>query len=140
MKNFPPTIRWLPPLLWAGLILFLSSRPFLGAVEEPSSALYLLRKAAHIGEYFILAYLAARALVEEGRLSLPQAWVLGAVLVAFAAGDEYLQTFIPGRSGQASDVLIDTIGISVALFWWRASGRRRERREKNPISQSPKIL
>lgn len=55
-------------------------------------------------------------------------WVLG---VLYAASDEFHQLFVPGRSGQLSDVCIDAsgvlLGVLVALLVWRAVVRRRER-------------
>lgn len=47
--------------------------------------------------------------------------VAGAVALAFAASDEYHQTFVPDRFGTVSDVLIDSLGIAsvLTLGWMR---------------------
>ncbi|WP_435008337.1 VanZ family protein [Tundrisphaera lichenicola] len=47
--------------------------------------------------------------------------------VLFAASDEYHQTFVPGRGGTWTDVLIDTSGAGLAAliaYRRRADGRR----------------
>ena len=72
----------------------------------------LVRKLAHFTEYFILGgllYLDWR-LLNRGRVILP----LGAGLI-FAAADEYLQTFIPGRGGEILDTLLDFCGVAAAF-------------------------
>jgi len=43
-----------------------------------------------------------------------------ALCVLFAAIDESLQTFLPGRNGSLSDVLLDTSGAVFAYFTYRA--------------------
>ena len=78
---------------------------------------YFVRKAAHMTEYFLLAL----------SLQLPlSAWLstqlkptlrilIGfAATVLFAALDEFHQSFVPGRSGNFTDVCIDSIGAVIA--------------------------
>lgn len=86
----------------------------------------LVRKGAHIFEFFVLGcllYLDWR-LLGRGRVILP----LGVGLV-FAAADELLQTFVPARSGEVLDVLIDFCGVAAGIGaglllrrWKEASG------------------
>ena len=87
----------------------------------------IVRKGAHFLEFFILGslvYLDWRFL-NRGTVLLP----LSAGLL-FAALDELLQTFIPGRSGQLLDVLIDFCGVAAGvgagllLRRWREARRR----------------
>ena len=76
-----------------------------------------VRKAAHMTEYFLLAL----------SLQLPlTAWfskqitprfriLIGfAATVVFAALDEFHQAFVPGRSGNFTDVCIDSTGALIA--------------------------
>jgi VanZ family protein len=97
---------WLPVLLWAGLIFGLSSIPSLssglGSWDE------VLRKGAHTLEYAILALLLRRAL----RADLPAL----AVAVAYAATDEFHQSFVAGRHGTPIDVAIDGVGAALGLL------------------------
>jgi VanZ family protein len=46
-------------------------------------------------------------------------WPVGIVAFLYAAGDEYHQTFVPGRGGKWTDVAIDSIGITlVCVVAW----------------------
>lgn len=86
---------------------------------------FLARKAAHLSEYAVLAVLLHAAL----RRTLP-GWRSGvgalafALAVLYAAGDEYHQSFVPGRGAALHDVGIDALGaaLGLALAW---GGRRR---------------
>ena len=80
---------------------------------------YPVRKTAHATEYAILGMLLVVAYTdkEKGRfvrLLIP--WFIGTI---YAATDEIHQLFVPGRSGQISDVCLDSIGvlIGVSLLW-----------------------
>lgn len=92
-----------------------------------------IRKAAHVAEYAILAALLFRALrlTAGKRLSaMPWrgalvAWLLAA---AFAASDEFHQTFVASRGPSASDVLIDATGAAVGLALVLTVSRMRRRR------------
>lgn len=83
-----------------------------------------VRKTAHATEYAILGVLAAGVCIQEKRqkiqgvkkedkkdkrlvreLLLP--WLIAS---AYAATDEFHQLFVPGRSGQISDVMLDSAG------------------------------
>ena len=70
--------------------------------------------------YAVLFLLWWRALNKPLRFlpSLVLAWVL---TVLYAVSDEYHQTFVPGRNGNALDVLIDASGAALAaLALWLA--------------------
>src|SRR5699024_6504703 len=72
----------------------------------------LVRKGAHIGEYAVLGALLAWALPGH---SLRRATITLAIGIAYAITDEVHQLFVPGRAGQVSDVLIDTVGVVVGV-------------------------
>ena len=97
--------RWLPVLVWAGVIFALSSVPSLGTGLGTWD--YVLRKGAHMTEYAILAVLLVRA---TGWL----AWAF-ALAVAYAGSDEIHQTFVRGRHGAPLDVAIDAVGVLAGL-------------------------
>ena len=117
----------LPPVLWMGVIFILSAQRTLP--EYPDTLLdSILKKAAHIIEYGILAFLLQRALSRgQGALSRPALIASFVVSVLYAASDEYHQTFVPGRNGTLMDVGFDTVGALVALLFVGSLRRKRER-------------
>lgn len=74
---------------------------------------FLVRKAAHMSEYAVLAILLGLTIREYKK----EPWLLLALTAtaAYAATDEFHQLFVPGRSGQFKDVLIDTAGGALGL-------------------------
>jgi VanZ family protein len=117
---------WLPPVLWMGLIFILSAQPTLP--HHPDTLLdLLLKKAAHMIEYGILAFLLWRAL-SRGRGAPPRSALVAAFVVSvlYAASDEYHQSFVPGRNGTPVDVGIDAVGALVALLVVGSLGRGKE--------------
>ncbi|HVM68784.1 MAG TPA: VanZ family protein [Gaiellaceae bacterium] len=111
-----PVRLWLPVVAWAALIFGLSSIPSLGT----GLGLWdlVLRKLAHVTEYAILGGLLLRALRDR-------MWLAFALGVAYAVTDEVHQTFVPGRRGAATDVLIDAVGVALGIAAWRWVARRR---------------
>ena len=110
--------RYGPPVLMMGLIFFLSAQPNLG--PELGFWEILLRKSAHVTEYFLLTLLWLRALRRED--------FAAAAALAYACTDEYHQTFVFGRHGTPVDVLIDSIGITLAILVARAVKARHDGR------------
>jgi VanZ family protein len=106
--------RWLPVLVWAGVIFAFSSIPSLNSGLGTWD--YVLRKGAHMTEYAILASLLIRA---TGSF----AWAFG-IAVAYAATDEFHQTFVRGRHGSPIDVGIDAVGAMIGIAVWRSKLRR----------------
>ncbi|SRR5579884_419356 len=133
--------RVAPAVVWAAVIFTLSAQPSLATPSAlvvellrrggwpPEAYQYVdfgLRKTAHFTEYAILAVLIQHALglaagwSAERRLLV--AWGLAAL---YAISDEFHQSFVPGRTPAATDVLIDACGAlaglllcRVALRWW----------------------
>lgn len=125
---------WLPPILWAAVIFAASSN----ALSAPNTASilamilnavlghplplsqfdmvhFLVRKAAHLGEYAIFGALVFRA-IRAGREGWNWRWALAAIVIAalYAASDEWHQSFVPSRTASAWDVLIDATGATLA--------------------------
>lgn len=106
---------WLPPIVLMALIFLLSAQPDL------SSGLggwdVLLRKLAHAAEYAVLMLLWWRALRHVGGLESRAVAAAWTIAVAYAATDEWHQSFVTGRHGSPLDVLIDAGGASAAALW-----------------------
>lgn len=98
------------------MIYWVSDQPDIPHAPEPWVD-FLLKKLMHAAAYGILAWLWWRALARAG-VRWPAAWALVWTL-AYAAGDEWHQTFVPGRTGQARDVVVDAAGALAALAWLR---------------------
>jgi VanZ family protein len=113
---------WGPPLLLMAVIFLLSAQPSLnsglGLVDHVG------RKVVHFSEYALLALLWWRAF--RTRVSEETAMLIAfAVTSAYAATDEFHQTFVTGRHGTPVDWLIDSAGAATALLSVRARRRRR---------------
>jgi VanZ family protein len=125
---------WLPPVIWMALIFVLSAQQDLnsglGVVD------LVARKLVHAGEYALLCVLWWRALrtVATRRVALGGALVLA---VLYGGSDELHQTFVPTREGAPLDVLIDTVGATLAaiLIWRRTHPTRG--REPEPDRAAP---
>lgn len=111
---------------------------FAEAIDHP------VRKTAHAAEYAVLALLAAGVCIPEdmsgrekrtipagsgscglgkhGSVKKSEAKSCGrltvswAIAAAYAATDEFHQLFVPGRSGQVSDVILDSAGALAGLL------------------------
>lgn len=70
---------------------------------------FLVRKAAHFTEYFILGTLLSLTVREaKWQRVLLAPWLMGTVV---ACCDETIQLFSDGRAGQITDVMIDSSGV-----------------------------
>jgi VanZ family protein len=120
--SVPRTSRILGPLLrW----FFPSASP-----ETIGNLVVLIRKCAHAWEYALLAWLAWRVLREPFRGDTRpwfarHAWGAWLIAVAYAASDEWHQSFVPSRGAAVGDVMIDAAGATagLALIW--IIGRKR---------------
>jgi VanZ family protein len=117
-----------PPLIWMALIFVLSGQPS----DHVDRAWWdvVLRKIAHVTEYAVLTGLWWRALSALG-VSRPLAGAI-AIALLYAATDEFHQTFVDGRQGTPVDVLIDSIGMTIAALVIYA--RRRSRGPSRPMA------
>lgn len=130
-------MRWLarawPAIVWAGIIALFSTHWFTdantGRIIFPLlhflfphrsfrfylRADHLIRKGAHVTEYFIFSLILLHTIRGE-RTGWRLAWALIAVLIvfAYACTDELHQSFVPGRGVEFDDVLLDTAAGAVA--------------------------
>ena len=120
-------VAWLPAVAWAGVIFAFSATPNLRVAESDVVDL-IVRKAGHMTEFGVLALLVWRG--------FSYARLRGAVLLslaltaAYAASDEFHQSFTAGRHASPVDVGIDSAGALIALLalvaWLRFRARRRQ--------------
>ena len=142
-KKHMAVLAWAIGLLWTLVILSLSGEPAevsreksMMVTEKVRMAVEYLeerldieivdegnlhrhvRKTAHMLSYFVLGILlilAFKASGIKGARAYAAAWLLAA---GFSIVDEYYQTFVPGRGGEAGDVLLDNIGVLSLLWRW----------------------
>ncbi|MFN2115666.1 MAG: VanZ family protein [Anaerolineae bacterium] len=120
---------WLPLAAWMVLIYVLSDRSDIPGVQNGILDL-VFKKAMHATGYAVLAWLWWRALTAAGvGRAAPWAFVL---TIAYAVTDEWHQTWVVGRTGRATDVLIDAVGAAVAL-------RLATRGVKAPTRDGPRL-
>lgn len=93
-------------------------RPILNAlgIVDQHSMTYAVRKAAHFCEYAVMGML----LWQNGRVRGMDAvrgsgwWA--ALALAVPVCDEFIQSFVPGRSSMVSDVVLDFCGACCGLL------------------------
>ncbi|MHB8868304.1 MAG: VanZ family protein [Thermoleophilia bacterium] len=155
---------WLPPVVWLAVIAFTSGDVASQTTTEGSflrllsawwpslptalqdatwwgAAGWTVRKAAHLTEYGVLAFLVLRAVWADTRLqadtrlraesrlrglAAPAGVFLFCGLVA--SGDELHQATVASRSGSLVDVGIDLLGAFLMIGALGLARRRRERR------------
>ena len=77
-----------------------------------------VRKGAHLLVYFVLGYLMVSTL-KEFRLIDKRTYIFAIILcMLYSISDEVHQLFVPGRSAEIIDVLIDTAGASLGVWRW----------------------
>lgn len=105
--------RWLwAAVLYAGLVLFVSSRPYLTA---PGPEFELKDNVAHALEYGVMSVLLFRALAPLVWPDRAMAFLLiVAIAASLGAADEVFQGAIPGRMRDVADWIADAIGAALA--------------------------
>lgn len=96
---------------YAGSEISIASRGYIPFVE------FFIRKAAHFFSYFFIGFfwvLGLRKRVNDEWLVLLLAVLLS---IGYASFDELRQAFHPGRTGLMEDVLLDTAGAMVGIFF-----------------------
>lgn len=138
MKN-KTMIQFLPMVCWMGIIFYLSAQP-----AEESSELsigvmqpllqvtekvmtideglfhHLIRKGAHLTAYFILGILTMFAFEKVKSRLFHQGMIAFGICILYAISDEIHQLFVPGRSGELSDVGIDALGALLGILLYIA--------------------
>ncbi len=135
MKSNNSVKFWFPVILWMCFIFWMSTAMFgaqnTSSIIEPILRFlmpsishrelehlhFLIRKLAHLTEYFISGLLLFRAFRGGSDEHHAWRWALYSflVIVLIAASDEYHQSFIPDRTSSIFDVGIDTVGGIAAL-------------------------
>ncbi len=138
---------WVPVILWVGFTFWMSTGTFnanhTSLIIEPILRFFLphspestivfihgiIRKLAHVTEYFALGLLLYRAIHGQFKnLELSQGILYALLVVMLLAGaDEYHQSFVSTRTASIVDVGFDTfggfLGLCVILLWNRLKSK-----------------
>lgn len=133
-KKAYEVISWLAVVFWMLFIFRLSSQPAfesndlsLGITERILKFLgtlirfdidklnHIVRKGAHFSAYLILAVLIYNYVSQRKITGWKSVVLVIFLCVLYAISDEVHQLFVEGRSGQLSDVLIDSIGAVTGM-------------------------
>ena len=120
-----PFLRWLKPDVTAAMI---------------AQVQFFVRKAAHLGEYAILAMMLWRAARHGTNIKVKMSILFVLVWVAcamFAAADEFHQSFVPTRTAAFGDVLIDICGAIAGLIVCMMFVARGRSRSLNQETRKP---
>ncbi|MFN3648354.1 MAG: VanZ family protein [Armatimonadota bacterium] len=144
-------LRVLPPLLFMALIYWMGTERAsagetrsllerLVALFSPAMAESLspaaielankaVRKSGHFLSYALLAVLDARPFREPGKPLAPRwGWAAWLAATAWAAVDEFHQSFDPSRGGVVEDVFLDSAGAAFGVYLYQLWTRRASRR------------
>lgn len=139
-------ISWLPAIIVMVIIFAFSSKPadssnessmavaddILSAYENTTNVQldaeqrfqvlevmnHIVRKSSHFCEYALLAVVLAFHFYIHAFRGMRLLLLSVSMSAVYAATDEFHQTFIPGRSGQIRDVLIDTSGAAAGMLFF----------------------
>ena len=94
---------------------------------------FITRKSAHFIAYMILGILSILLILEINKINKKPQFAL-LLCVLYAISDEIHQLFVPGRSGQFRDVLIDSagscVGIGIVLLVVKLLDMRRKNKNR----------
>ena len=130
MKNKRLVLAWTLLILWMLFIFIMSS--FNGVmssnqsgsiatliynifnISDTEKVSFIVRKCAHVSEFFILGILVINLV---SKYNVKHIYLISFIIcVLYSSSDEFHQLFVPGRSGQVTDVFIDMIGTIFSLL------------------------
>jgi len=110
---------WIPVIVWASVIFTFSANPTTQTSEIHWQD-FVVKKTAHMIFYAILAILLYRALKESNLQKEKAGWLSIFSCFFYGLTDEFHQSFTPGREPRLRDVIFDTIGSALAIYFiWK---------------------
>ncbi len=115
--------HWVPAFLCAALIFLLSHQ------SDPPGAQVVPDYAAHFFEYALFGLTLTWGWTSgfHRPLTSKSAVILGMIAALYAIGDEFHQSFVPGRVASVGDLAVDMLGASACLgmVWVTRRGKWR---------------
>ena len=85
----------------------------------PEIDIWNAAKILHVLIYGFLAMVCYISLIHQAKIKTfsehPLTWTL-IICILYGSSDEFHQTFVPGRSGLVTDVMIDTAGAIIMIL------------------------
>ena len=142
MKGFIKAIRFIPAAVWMYIIYWFSNQAWYESTDQSSGFTYTLvnaiatpsgmdmdtrmkwvvilepyvRKLCHMGEYAILFLLLFFAIRYFAGDYYKKVFITLCLCFLYACSDEIHQLHVPGRSGQLSDVVVDSLGAVIIML------------------------
>jgi len=131
------TIPLILTLLLAVEIFYISSIPSFSQSSVKGINFAIIY---HIMVFFLLTFFLIILIKGNSKLKPKQIiWVL-IITVIYAIFDEIHQSFVPGRSSTIKDILIDCIGILLAILIYPKKEIKTKKEFKRKISKKSKLL
>ena len=148
----PLLSRWLPVILWAGVIFLVSadSDPYSRIPQKLYHWLWWTKLfgqplvkymggSSHFTEYAILAFLVARAVIWKAKPTRLLLFTAFYLTTLYAFSDELHQILVPHRNFQLQDLGLDALGalLGLGVYWlWRRKSRLVATTRPPPIPSS----
>lgn len=89
-------------------------------IKDTELLSFIIRKLAHFTEYFILGILVINLITKYDKK------IIIAILlcIIYATSDEIHQIFVPGRSCQITDIMIDSLGSIMGVYLYKLITKR----------------
>ena len=122
MKNY------LPPLILMGLIFISSSIPMDKNADVPEFIISLdptLQNLFHIPVFGLLAFLWLKSFTKHSILTSTKVIITLIITILFGCLEEFHQTFVSGRYGSLTDMLLNIVGIFMGIVFFYRSRKKR---------------
>lgn len=115
--------------------------PFIKNMQEPEKTMFkenilsqIVRKCAHFSIYTMLGFFTINFMLTYQKGSLLKKSSISLLFgICYAISDEFHQMFIPGRSAEVRDVLIDSLGVLIGILFMiiivKIAKRRKQRND-----------
>ncbi len=115
MKNY------FPPLILMGLIFISSSIPMDKNADVPKFIISLdptLKNLLHIPVFGLLAFLWLKSFTKHFILTFTKVIITLIITILFGCLEEFHQTFVSGRYGSLTDMLLNIVGIFMGILFF----------------------
>lgn len=122
MKNY------LPPLILMGLIFISSSIPMDKNADVPKFIISLdptLQNLLHIPVFGLLPFLWLKSFTKHSILTSTKVIITLIITILFGCLEEFHQTFVSGRYGSLTDMLLNIVGIFMGIVFFYRSRKKR---------------